>query len=50
MTTEDELRDEIARYWQIRSKNISLSSGKIDKYKYLTGKEILLSNQSQMKK
>ena len=28
----------------------ALSSGKIDKYKYLTGKEILLSNQSQMKK
>ena len=31
-------------WWSLR--NHELSSGKTDKYGYLTGKEILLSNQS----
>ena len=47
MTTEDQIRDEKLQY-DINgeaAKVSALSSGKIDKYEYLTGKEILPSNQ-----
>ena len=47
MTIEDRIRDEKLRYNINReaAKISALSSGKIDKYKYLTGEEILPSNQ-----
>ena len=47
MTIEDQIRDEKLRYDINRdaAKISSLSSGKIDKYEYLTGKEILPSTQ-----
>ena len=35
-------------YQQKTAKISALSSGKIDKYEYLTGKEILPSNQQQI--
>ena len=47
MTTEDQIRDKKLQY-DINggaAKVSALSSGKIDKYEYLTGKEILPSNQ-----
>ena len=50
MTIDDQIRDEELQY-DINSKaaKISvLSSGKIDKYEYLTGEEILPSNQKQI--
>ena len=45
MTTEDKIRDEILQYDINReAAKISASSpGKIDKYEYLTGEEILPS-------
>ena len=47
MIINDKIRDEKLQYDINREKpKISaLSSGKIDKYEYLTGKEILASNQ-----
>ena len=50
MTIDDRIRDEKLQYDINReTANIStLSSGKIDKYEYLTGKEILPSNQKQI--
>ena len=47
MTTEDQIRDAKLRYdINIEAAEISaLSSDKIDKYEYLTGEEILPSNQ-----
>ena len=50
MTTEDQIRDEQLQYNINReaAKISSLSSGKIDKYKYLSGKEILPSTQKQV--
>ena len=47
MTIEDQIRDETIQYDIKREavKISALSSGKIDKYEYLTGKEILPSNQ-----
>ena len=50
MTIEDQIRDEKLQYDINReaSKISALSSGKIDKYKYLTGEEILPSNQQQI--
>ena len=50
MTIEDQIRDEKLQYDINReaTKRSTLSSGKIDKYKYLTGKEILLSSQQQI--
>ena len=50
MTLEDQIRDEKLQYDINReaSKISALSSGKIDKYEYLTGEEILLSNQQQI--
>ena len=49
MTIEDQIRDEKLPYDINReaSKISFLSSGKIDKYEYLTGEEILPSNQHQ---
>ena len=50
MTGNDQIRDEKLQY-DIKRKATeisALSSGKIDKYEYLTGKEILPSNQQQI--
>ena len=50
MTIDDQIRDEKLQYDINReaAKISALSSGKIDKYEYLTGEEILPSNQQQM--
>ena len=50
MTTDDQIRDEKLQYDINReaAKKSALSSGKIDKYEYLTGEEILPSNQKQI--
>ena len=50
MTTEDQIRDEKRQYGINReaAKISALSTGKIDKYEYLTGEEILPSNQQQI--
>ena len=50
MTIDDQIEDEKLQYGINREAvNIStLSSGKIDKYEYLTGEEILPSNQKQI--
>ena len=50
MTIEDQIKDEKLQYDINReAANISaLSSGKIDKYEYLTREEILPSNQQRM--
>ena len=49
MTIEDQIKDEKLQYDINReaAKISALSSGKIDKYKYLNGEEILPSNQQQ---
>ena len=50
MTIEDQIRDEKVQY-DINSEALkmsALSSGKIDKYEYLTGEDILPSNQQQI--
>ena len=50
ITTEDQIRNEKLKY-DINieaAKTSALSSGKIDKYEYLTGEEILASNQQQI--
>ena len=50
MTLEDQIRDEKLQYDIDReaSKISALSSGKTNKYEYLTGEEILPSNQQQI--
>ena len=50
MTIEDQIKDEKLQYDINRDaeKISALSSGKIDKYEYLTGEEILPSNQQQI--
>ena len=50
MTIEDQVKDEKLQYDINRepAKMSALSSGKIDKYEYLTGEEILPSNQQQI--
>ena len=50
MTTEDQIKDEKLQYDINReaAKISALSSGKLDKYEYLTGEEILPSNQQQI--
>ena len=50
MTIEDQIRDEKIQYGINRetAKISDLSSGKIDKYEYLTGEEKLTSNQQQI--
>ena len=49
MTIEDQIKDEKLQYDSNReaAKISALSSGKLDKYEYLTGEEILQSNQQQ---
>ena len=50
MTTDDKIRDQKLQYdfYREAAKISTLSSGKIDKYEYLTGEEILPSNQRQI--
>ena len=50
MTIEDHIRDDKLQYYINRetAKISALPSGKIDKYEYLTGEEILPSNQQQI--
>ena len=50
MTIEDQIKDEKLQYDIKRegAKISALSSGKIDKYEYLTGEEILPSNQQRI--
>ena len=50
MAINEEIRDEKLQYDINRkaAKISALSSGKIDKYEYLTGEEILPSNQQQI--
>ena len=50
MTIEDQIKDEKLQYDINReaAKISALSSGKLDKYEYITGKEILPSNQQQI--
>ena len=50
MTIEDQIKDGKLQYDINReaAKISALSSGKIDKYEYLTGEEILPSNQRQI--
>ena len=49
MKIDDKIREENLQYDINNEVKISaLSSGKIDKYEYLIGKEILPSNQSQI--
>ena len=50
MTIEDQVKDEKLQYDINReaAKISALSSGKLDKYEYLTGEEILPSNQQQI--
>ena len=50
MTINDQVRDEKLQYDINReaAKISALSSGKIDKYEYLTDEEILPSNQQQI--
>ena len=50
MTTEDQIKDEKLQYDINReaAKISAISSGEIDKYEYLTGEEILPSNQQQI--
>ena len=50
MTIDDQIKDEKLQYDINRAagKISALSSGKIGKYEYLTGEEILLSNQNQI--
>ena len=50
MTIEDQIKDEKLQYDINReaTKISALSSGKLDKYEYITGEEILPSNQQQI--
>ena len=50
MTLEDQIRDEKLQYDINReaAKILALSSGKVDKYEYLTAEEILPSNQQHI--
>ena len=45
MTTSDQIRDEKLQYEPKASKISAFSSGKIHKYEYLSGEDILPSNQ-----
>ena len=52
MTINDQIRDEKLQYDINReaAKISALSSGKIHKYEYLTGEDIVPSNQQEMRK
>ena len=47
MTIDDQTRDEKLQY-DIDTEAAKISSGKINKYEYFTGEEILPSNQKQI--
>ena len=49
MAIDDQIRDEKLQYniYREASKISTLSSGKIDKYEYITGEEILPSNKKK---
>ena len=47
MSTDDQIRDEELQY-DINGEAAKISLGKDDKYEYLTGEEILPSNQKQI--
>ena len=51
MTTEDKIRDEKLQYHITREATTisTLLPGKVDKYEYLTGEEILPFNQCQIR-
>ena len=50
MTTDDQIKDEKLQYGINRepAKISALSLGKFNKYEYLTGEEVLLSNKQQI--
>ena len=48
MKINNQIRDEELQYDINRAKISTLSSGKIHKYEYLTGEDILPSNQQQI--
>ena len=50
MVIDDKIRDERLQFYINReaAKKSALSFGKINKYEYLTGEEILLSNERQI--
>ena len=50
MTIDDQIKDEKLQYDINReaAKRLALPSAKIDKYEYLTGEEILPSNEKQI--
>ena len=50
MITDDQIEDEKLKYDNNReaTKTFALSSGKIDKYEYITGEEVSLSNQNEI--
>ena len=49
MTIEEQIRDEKLQYNINReAAKITLSSGKLDRYEYLTGEEILPSHEQQI--
>ena len=50
MTIDDKIRDEKLQYdiYRQAAKILALSSGKIDKYEYLSGKEILPPDQRRL--
>ena len=52
MTIDDQIENEILQYDinQEAAKVSALSSGEINKYEYLTGEEMLLSNNQNKKK
>ena len=48
MTIDDQIRDEKLKHNREAAKISALSSKAFNKYKYLTGEELLLSNQKQL--
>ena len=48
MTNDDKIKDEKLQYDREAARISALSSGKINKYEYLTGEEILPSDQSRI--
>ena len=48
MTSDDQIRDELHHINREAAKILTLLSGKIDKYEYLTGKEILSFGQGRI--
>ena len=48
MTIIDQIKDEKLKYINKEAAKIALSSGKLHKYEYLTGEDILPSNQQKI--